>query len=264
MNGQNIPDYNLVHAKLAAEYVSNKKAKVLVVGCNTGADCKNIIDLGFPEVWGVDVVDEIGRDFPHPKVRYLKTSVEELNIPDNTFDLIFSFATMEHVPDIQKGFLEMARVTKPGGWIYSVAAPLWNSPQGHHKPDLFSEHPWVHLLHNKTEIIELCKKEGIVSPDEKDIEFHIDYMLNPKFFNMTPARFYKIVCSELVEFKTLRNDFDCLPDSFLIPGSDLEHKLSSKGYSRLELLAVTHVYIGQKLDPNRSKFYDRLQRFWRW
>ena len=34
-----IPDYNLIHVKLAAEYVAISKAKVLVVGCNTGKDC---------------------------------------------------------------------------------------------------------------------------------------------------------------------------------------------------------------------------------
>ena len=47
-----IPDYNLMHAKWAASYVTIKKAKVLVVGCNTGGDCRNLVELGAREVWG--------------------------------------------------------------------------------------------------------------------------------------------------------------------------------------------------------------------
>ncbi|WP_319587456.1 hypothetical protein [uncultured Desulfobulbus sp.] len=64
--GQEIPDYNKMHAQWAASYVPIQKAKVLVVGCNTGGDCRNLVELGAREVLGVDVVDGIGRDFSHP------------------------------------------------------------------------------------------------------------------------------------------------------------------------------------------------------
>lgn len=177
-----IPDYNLMHAKWAASYVTIKKAKVLVVGCNTGGDCRNLVELGSREVWGVDVVDEIGRDFSHRKVRYLRASVEAMDIPDNSFDLVFSFATMEHVPDIGKGFSEMARVTRPRGVIYSVAAPLWNSPYGHHKPDLFQpKHPWIHLLLDKDAIYALCDREGITPGGGKISAFTLNTCLTRIF-----------------------------------------------------------------------------------
>lgn len=253
-------DYNVVHAKAASHYVSISKGKVLVVGCNTGLDCKYLIDLGARDVTGVDVVDDVGRDYSHPGVTYLQSSVEQLDIPDQTFDLVYSVATMEHVPDIEKGFAEMARVTKPGGWIYSVASPLWNSPYGHHKPDLFQEHPWIHLLHDRDEIVELSKREGITPPDGSAIEFHVDYMLNPAFFNMTPARRYTEACDSFEQFDTLRNDFDSLPNSYLPPGSSLERALLDKGFPRSELLAVTHVYIGQKM-PTRGLRLRKLRKF---
>jgi len=239
-----VPDYNLMHAKWAASYVPIRKAKVLVVGCNTGLDCRNFVELGAREVWGVDVVDEIGRDFAHANVRYLRTSVEAMEIPADSFDLVFSFATMEHVPDIARGFAEMARVTRPGGWIYSVAAPLWNSPYGHHKPDLFHGHPWVHLLLSRDEICDLARRENIVPADGNAIEFHVDYMLNPAFFNMTPAAAYKAACANLPGFAVLRNDFDSLPDSEM--DAQTQARLARKGCSRAEALAVTHVFVGQK------------------
>lgn len=263
-NDQEIPDYNLMHAKWAASYVSIKKANVLVVGCNTGEDCRNLVELGARNVWGVDVVDGIGRDFLHPKVRYMQTSVESMDIPDNTFDLVFSFATMEHVPDIGKGFSEMARVTRPGGVIYSVAAPLWNSPYGHHKPDLFQpDHPWIHLLLDKESICALCERECIVPGDGKGIRHHVDYMLNPEFFNMTPTQRYIETCAGLEQFDVIRNDFDSLPASYL--SSEIEMELAEKGYSREELLAVTHMFVGQKRGSNRQIIADGmgLQPAWK-
>lgn len=153
---------------------------------------------------------------------------------------------MEHVPDIGKGFSEMARVTRPGGVIYSVAAPLWNSQYGHHKPDLFQPaHPWIHLLLDNNAICELCERENIFPADGAGIKHHVDYMLNPDFFNMTPSRRYVEVCAGLDQFNVIRNSFDSLPVSYL--SSEIEKQLAEKGYSREELLAVTHMFVGQKL-----------------
>lgn len=255
------PDYNLMHAKWASSYVPIRNAKVLIVGCNTGLDCRNFIELGAAEVWGIDVVEEIGRDFVHPAVRYLRTSVEAMDIPSDTFDLVFTFATMEHVPDVARGFAEMARVTRPGGWIYSVAAPLWNSPYGHHKPDLFHGHPWVHLLHSRDEICELARRERIVPADGNAIEFHVDYMLNPAFFNMTPAAVYLRVCASLPGFSALRNGLDSLPDSAL--DVETERRLAERGFSRHEALAVTHIYVGRKMAPGSFWMAPVADRAWR-
>lgn len=254
-NSQN-PDYNLMHVKWAASYVPIKNSKVLVIGCNTGGDCKNFIDIGAREVWGVDVVDEIGRDFAHPMVNYLKNSVEHMQIDDDSFDLVFSFATMEHVSDIDNGFAEMGRVTRPGGWIYSVASPLWNSPYGHHKPDLFLQFPWIHLLHTKDEIITLCDNANIVPSDGKGLEHHVEYMLNPAYFNMTSAQCYANACAALKSFEILRNDFDFLPDEFL--AKDIERRLAAKGIPPSELLAVTHYFIAKKSNDGLiSKHFPR-------
>jgi len=239
-----VTDDNRAHARQAASYVPIREAKVLVVGCNTGNDCREFIELGAPEVWGVDVVEEIGRDFRHPAVRYLRTPVEAMDLPDGKFDLVFTYATMEHVRDIARAFAEMARVTRPGGWIYSVAMPLWNSPWGHHKPELFPRHPWIHLLHDRDEILALCRRENIVAPDGVAIEHHVEYMLSPEFFNKAPAAAYERACADLAGFEVLRNGFGRLPGSLL--DAQMQARLASRGFTRAEALAVSHVFIGQK------------------
>lgn len=109
-----------------------------------------------------------------------------MDLPNNSFDMVFCFATMVHVPDIGKGFSEMARVTKPGGVLYSVAAPLWNSPYGHHKPELFQpRYPWIHLLLDREAICELCEKEGIVPTDDQEYDI-ISIICLIKSFSIWP------------------------------------------------------------------------------
>jgi SAM-dependent methyltransferase len=47
-----------------------------------------------------------------------------IDFPDGSLDFVYSFATLEHVPDIELAFEEILRVTAPGGLI--VLAPAWN------------------------------------------------------------------------------------------------------------------------------------------
>jgi ubiquinone/menaquinone biosynthesis C-methylase UbiE len=99
---------------------------VLVIGCNTGGDCGLFRKAGAPSVCGLDVVDEIGNDCRMDGIRYVQATAEDMPFENSVFDLVYSFATMEHVPDIQRAFSEMARVLAFGGFIYSVASPLWD------------------------------------------------------------------------------------------------------------------------------------------
>ena len=252
-----IPDYNLIHVKLAAEYVTISKAKVLVVGCNTGKDCMSFIKLGAPKVYGLDVVPNVGSDFQHSNIEYYQNSAEDMPFENNTFDLVFCFATMEHVPNIKSGFEEMARVTRQGGQIYSVAAPLWNSPYGHHKPDLFNGYPWVHLLYSKQEIIDFYLENKLGPLTAEELKIHVDYMLNPQFFNKHPSSTYYEVCEKLTPFTVHRHGFDYLPEDTIKP--DIEAKLKVKGYLKKELLAVNHYFIAKKKSNSLfARFADLL------
>ncbi len=44
-----------------------------------------------------------------------------LSYPDDSFDLVITSETLEHVPDVQRALKEIRRVLKPGGWhVFSV------------------------------------------------------------------------------------------------------------------------------------------------
>ncbi len=234
------------HSRIACSYFKNAPARMLVVGCNQGIECKAFVELNVAQVDGLDVVESTGAGFSHPRVSFLRTSAECIGIRDDTYDLVYSYATLEHVPDIDAAFSELARVTRPGGIIYTLAAPLWNSRYGHHKPDLFRKYPWIHLRMSEEEIISFCEREGITDPSGRDdIGRHVRYMMNPQFFNKTAASHYLAVCDSLENVQVLDNKLNL--ESSRVLDRSVYDDLSSKGYTRQELLALGHIFVGRKL-----------------
>lgn len=236
-------DYHSFHIGEACHLMDPRGKRVLVVGCQWGIECGMFARLGAREVHGVDVEDDIGREFKAPNVRYIKTSAEALELPSSSYDLVYCVATMEHVHRIDKAFPELVRVAAPGGLIYCVAAPLWNSGGGHHKDNFFRAYPWIHLLYSEVEIIEICHRDGIVAHDTP-IENHVRYMLNPRFFNKVYARDYVAVCQTLTDVTVHKNVLYEDRQYTLTP--ELWERLSAKGYTREELLSVIHVFIATK------------------
>lgn len=51
-------------------------------------------------------------------IQWFVGDIERLDFPDNHFDTVFSFETIEHVPHPAVAVKELARVLKPGGRLY--------------------------------------------------------------------------------------------------------------------------------------------------
>ena len=64
-------------------------------------------------VIGVDISESALKDAVTNKVRY--GDVTNLDFESGSFDKIYSLHTIEHIPDLEPFFSEMARVLKPGG-----------------------------------------------------------------------------------------------------------------------------------------------------
>jgi SAM-dependent methyltransferase len=234
------------HALRAASYAGVRGKRILVAGCNRGEDCRWFVELGARRVDGIDVIDDIGSEFQHPDVHYHRVSVEDLPFGEE-FDLSYSHATLEHVPRVDLAIPELVRVLKVGGVTYNLAAPLWNSSQGHHKSDLFEGYPWIHLRMSRDEIVAFAHREQIRDPAGTSIEAHVDYMLNPEFFNMTPASTYLEAANSLRGVELIKNVILPEPDAGL--SDDLASELAEKGYSRAELLSGAHLLVARKLQP---------------
>ena len=242
-------DYNKMHADWAMQHQPVKNRKVLVIGCNSGLDCRYFVEAGAKSVHGVDVDPGIGRDYQHPVVQYFRVSAEKMDLESDTYDLVYCFATMEHVPDIEAAFNEMARVTKPGGVIYCIASPLWNSRHGHHYPQYFKDYPWAHLRMTEGEALDYLRKNAIaIDPANGGAEGVSSYMFDRNNFNMTPSERYTSVCGEIRNFKILKNQLDLEPEEML--DAETRKELEEKGYSSADLRAVTHYFIARKKQPS--------------
>jgi SAM-dependent methyltransferase len=110
---------------------------VLVIGCNCGTDCAHFIRLGAAAVHGLDAIDEVGGDYRHRRVRYVRACAEAIPVRSNTYALVFCLATRKPIRDFERALAEMARVACPGGLIY-IAPRLWDSGFGEHKASLLS------------------------------------------------------------------------------------------------------------------------------
>ncbi|MEK9281183.1 class I SAM-dependent methyltransferase [Bradyrhizobium sp. ISRA442] len=229
--------YNRINAEDAAARVNISTARVLVVGANTGEDCREFIELGAAEVHGLDVISEIGSAFAHNRVTYHRQSIEKADLPSRSFDLVYSFATMEHVPDIAAGYSEMARLVKPGGTIFSMASPLWYSPYGHHM-SCFHGHPWVHVAFDRAGILDYARANKIDGERGHGIEGIVDYMLDASNFNMRHAREYDDAIRSLRNLEIIENSL--LEEDQALLDHPLGQRLLASGFSRNQLLPVTH------------------------
>jgi SAM-dependent methyltransferase len=249
MPPESAPDYNRFHADRAAGLFDAEKPpdlrgmKVLVVGANTGYDCRYFKDFGASEVHGLDVVENTGVDYQAPGVFYYIESAENMSLPSSSFDLVYCFATMEHIPRIDLAFQEMARVAKPGGFIYCVSAPLWRSRFGHHMGELFGE-PWAHLRMTQETLLKYCYHNNITEFNGKPIESVVSYMYDPKNMNQLPPNYYIDVCNYLPEMDIIVNKLDMEPEDNVPP--NIMEELQGLGYTKEDILAVTHSYIGCK------------------
>lgn len=94
------------------------KARILEVGCGSGHLTELLQQVSLSTI-GIDInpraIQQTGKTNLHVM------DVQHLEFPDQSFDIVVSAHTLEHVPDIMKSLCEIERVLKEGGyfvWIY--------------------------------------------------------------------------------------------------------------------------------------------------
>ena len=95
--------------------------QVLEIGLGQGADSEQIIRRG--GIWsGLDLTEtSIDRVKKRLELKQLpfsdikQGSALEIPYPDNSFDIVYSFGVLHHIPEIKEAQAEIARVLKPSG-----------------------------------------------------------------------------------------------------------------------------------------------------
>ena len=107
---------------LAEEEYTDKK--ILDFGCGTGeftcwyaarGNEMTAIDLSRPSIEHAKAYAE-GYGLSD-RITFRRHSVLELDLPDSSFDIVYSYGVLHHTGDPYKGFQNMVRVCKPGGVV---------------------------------------------------------------------------------------------------------------------------------------------------
>jgi len=88
----------------------------LDVACGSGYGSYYLAEKGAQKVYGVDLDEKelvVAKGFyDHPKVTFLQGNVLKLSFPDDFFDAVVSFETIEHLYEIEQYIKEIKRVLK--------------------------------------------------------------------------------------------------------------------------------------------------------
>jgi arsenite methyltransferase len=101
-----------------------KDDRVLDAGCGCGFDTFVAAEMAGPSglAVGIDFTAELleypgeaAKSFRKGNAEFLAGSIERLPFEENCFDLVISNGVLNLLPDKQSGFMELARVLRPGG-----------------------------------------------------------------------------------------------------------------------------------------------------
>ncbi len=114
-------------SRLFERYGLSGALQILDAGCGTGEITSRLATL-YPQahVFGVDVLDhhlEYARERYEAlgdRVTFAHQSVFELPATRGTYDLSVCRHVTQSVPHFPKVLAELARVTKPGGWVHMI------------------------------------------------------------------------------------------------------------------------------------------------
>lgn len=117
-----MPDLTDSKTEKVAEIIrrihSGEIKNLLVVGCGEGIEAAILAQKLKAKVVGIDIDDNFDKEAR--KFAALETGdAENLLFKDETFDFVFSYHALEHIPNPKKAIKEIHRVLKKGGgfWI---------------------------------------------------------------------------------------------------------------------------------------------------
>jgi ubiquinone/menaquinone biosynthesis C-methylase UbiE len=113
--------------KLFHRYKLPVEARILDAGCGTGEASSRLAEL-FPraQILGVDIIDAHLERARHryanfaPRLRFEHQTVFGLDAPDNSYDLTVCRHVLHSIPHPDRVIAELARVTRPGGYLHLI------------------------------------------------------------------------------------------------------------------------------------------------
>ncbi|MFD6439424.1 class I SAM-dependent methyltransferase [Peribacillus sp. NPDC060186] len=110
--------------------ISNLKGKsILDLGCGTGHFSSYCIENGASKVIGVDIsrnmIEQAKKDNNHEKIDYICIPIEDLDLPNQKFDLIISSLAIHYIEDYSNLIKKISGLLKKNGeFIFSTEHPI--------------------------------------------------------------------------------------------------------------------------------------------
>jgi SAM-dependent methyltransferase len=117
-------------------------------------------------------------------------------------DLFYSYFTFEHLPDPYAALFEMIRATRPGGHIYLLIGPLYNSPWGLHAYRTYFA-PYPQFLLDSATLDRFVRENGIYDLGTNRDSF--------QYVNRWPFAKYRRWLSDFADKVEIRK-FNCITD----------------------------------------------------
>jgi len=91
-------------------------ASVLEAGCGTGLILERVARFA-GDAWGFDLSPGMLAGARGRRLQTVQASVEAIPFADARFDVVYSFKVLPHVARIEEALAELARITRPGGYL---------------------------------------------------------------------------------------------------------------------------------------------------
>lgn len=106
--------------------------RVLDLGCGYGWHCLYAAQNGAEYVLGTDIsakmLETAREKNSHGRVEYRRCAMEDLELPDHSFDVVLSSLAFHYVKEFQPVVKKISRVLSPGGlFVFSAEHPVFTA-----------------------------------------------------------------------------------------------------------------------------------------
>jgi len=157
-----------------------KDSKILEVGCNVGNQLKLLKDMGYSDIWGIEIQgDAVERAKKHTSnINIINASAFDIPFKNKYFDLVFTSGVLIHISpnDIEKVLDEIYRCSKKYIWGYEYFIPVgYEMIKWHGKKDMLWKTDFAKLFLDRFPDLKVVKRKIIDC--EEDNNQDIMYLL---------------------------------------------------------------------------------------